>query len=248
MPVVSITDWIDVKAECSNTPDSILSAKIQILLAIGTPDQLDNLKHSRDITIPVSIANKVDKPISVAKKANPTALADMLSTFIDNLALSLPKRSETESHQQCPSESRFQLRRTSDLLDVLQNALKNPMPANLITSQLHTPPLKLNGKTPAITSHQNSVKTNVRVLINIDCARNIMITKKQNTQECDSTVHDDAMPCTYVSFEATDCDKPDQCSNYFTNVVQHSRNPHWNKQFDVMLPAELFQQVSKVIF
>lgn len=233
-----------------STTDPILSAKIQVVLAIGTADQLNNFKSSRNITVQVSITNKNDNPIT--KKANPTALADMLSTFIDNLALSLPKRTESDQHQQFSTDSRYQLRRTSDLLDVLHNALKNPAPANLITSSSALP-FKLNGKVISlpVVNHQKPVKKNVRVLINIDNARNIVPTSKENTQGCysnhslDATLKKDDRPCTYVSFDAIDCDKPDHYSCYTTKIAQPNCNPYWNEQFNVILPAELFQQVSQ---
>lgn len=238
---------------CSKT-DPILSGKIQVVLAIGTPDQLNTFKNSRNITAQVSIMNKSDNPIT--KKSNPTALADMLSTFIDNLALSLPKRTESDQHQhQYSTESRYQLRRTSDLLDVLHNALKNPAPANLITSS-STLPFKLNGKVLGlpVVNHQKPAKKNIRVLINIDNARNIMPISKENTQGCysndplEATIRTDDRPCTYVSFDAINCDKPDQHSCYATKTAQDNCNPYWNEQFDVILPAELFHQVSILSF
>lgn len=241
MPISSFTEWIDVNV---GSTDPMLSAKIQVVLAIGTPDQLNTLKNSRNITVPASFTSKNDNPVT--KKTNPTALADMLSTFIDNLALSLPKRSESDQHQQYSTDSKQQMRRTSDLLDVLHSALKNPAPANLITSSPSLP-FKLNGKliNLPVVNHQKPVKKNIRVSINVDSARNVrLIQNTQGNDPLDVTLKNDDKPCTYVSFEAIDCDKPERYSNFVTKIAQHSCNPSWNEQFDVMLPVELFQQVS----
>lgn len=227
MPVTSVTDWIDVNVK------PILSAKIQVTLAIGTPDQLNAFKTSRNITVLPSTTTRTDNPIT--KKANPTALADMLSTFIDNLALTLPKRAESDhQRQQYSTDSRYQLRRTSDLLDVLHNALKNPAPVNLITTSSALP-LKLSGKVINLptSDHLKPVKENVRVIVNIESARNLTV--NENIQGCFST---------YVSFEAIDCDKAMRCSYLTTKIEQNSCNPCWNQKFNVMLPMDLFEQVS----
>lgn len=238
MPVVSSTDWIDVNIGTAVQP--ILSARIQVTLAIGTPDQLNALKTSRNITVPPSTTSKNDN--SIPKKGNPTALADMLSTFIDNLALSLPKRTETDQRQQYSTESKFQLRRTSDLLDALQSALKNPAPVRLITSSSALP-FTLSGRVPNLPSNEK-MKENYRVTINIDSARNLKC--KEHTQNNDplNGIVENNKPCTYVSFEAIECDKGGQHSNFVTKTSDNTCNPHWNEKFNVVLPTDLFQRVS----
>lgn len=229
MPVASFTDWININI--GPTVKLILSAKIQVTLAIGTPDQLNAFKTSRKITVLPCITAKNESLIS--KKANPTALADMLSTFIDNLALSLPKRSESDQQRQHhPTDPRLQLRRTSDLLDVLHNALKNPAPANLITSTMALPS-KLSEKviSPPTTDNPKPIKENNRVVIHVESVRNVTI--KENTQGC------------YVSFEAIDCDKRvGHYSNFATKIAQNNCNPFWNEKFNVKLPMDLYEQVS----
>ncbi len=247
MPVVSLTDWIDINV--GSTIDPVLSAKIQVSLAIGTAEQLNSFKTNRNITVLPCTSTKNDNP--VPKKANPTALANMLSTFIDNLALSLPKRSESDQRQQYTTDPRYQLRRTSDLLDVLHSALKNPAPVNLITSS--TPlPFKLSGKvmnnpSPPANSYQEPViKKNIRVTVNIDSALNL---SKEKSRECNSndphnaTSKSDMHACTYVSFEAIESDNSGQYSTFSTEIAQNKNcNPQWNEKFNVYLPADLIQK------
>ncbi|KAG4069721.1 hypothetical protein HA402_002300 [Bradysia odoriphaga] len=234
MPVVSLTDWIDVNI------GSILTAKIQVALAIGTLDQLNAFKSSRNITINPCTTSRTDNP--TAKKANQTALADMLNTFIDNLALSLPKRvsESTDQRQQNSTDPRYQLRRTSDLLDVLHNALKNPTPS-LITSSSALP-FKLNGKAvnlPTNNVQPKGFKENVRVTVIIDRARNLTV---YNQDSHDDEATEDNRPCTYVSFEAIECDNGEKYSTFATKMAQNSCNPHWNERFNVMLPKDLLQK------
>ncbi|XP_037032817.1 uncharacterized protein LOC119071860 [Bradysia coprophila] len=236
MPVVSLTDWIEVNI------GSIMSAKIQVALAIGTVDQLNAFKSSRNITINPCTTSRSDNP--TAKKANQTALADMLNTFIDNLALSLPKRvsESTDQRQQYSTDPRYQLRRTSDLLDVLHNALKNPTPS-LITSSSALP-FKVNGRAtnlPTNNVQPKGIKENVRVTVKIDRARNLIA--KDNTHDSlDDESTEDNRPCTYVSFEAIEFDNGEQYSTFATRIAQNSCNPHWNEKFNVMLPKDLLQK------
>lgn len=241
MPVASFTDWIDVKI--GSTVQPMLSAKLQVMLAIGTPDQLTAFRTSRNITVPASTTSKNENPIT--KKANPTALANMLSTFIDNLALSLPKRPEAD--QQYSTDSQYQLRRTSDLLDVLHNALKNPAPANLITSASALP-LKLSEKVDHLPTNnqQKSIEENIRVTIHIDSARNLISEEKaQDCYSSDPQNFENENPSTYVSFEAIECDKEGHYSNFATKIAPYSCNEiHWNEKFNVLLPMDLLQQVS----
>lgn len=235
MPASSFTDWIDVNI--GSTVKPILSAKIQVALAIGTPDQLNTFKTSRNITVPPCTTSL--NPVT--KKANPTALADMLSTFIDNLALSLPKRSESDQRQQYSTDSQYKLRRTSDLLDVLHSALKNPTPVTLITSSAASP-FKLSGKTNLPINDPMPIEENFRVIVNIDSARNL--TCKENTQDLHNTLPKNDKPCTYVSFEAIECDEDGHYTNFATKIAQYNNNPSWNEKFNVMLPVDLIQQVS----
>lgn len=239
MPVVSFTDWIDVRIGSAIKP--ILSAKIQVELAIGTTDQLNAFKTSKNITILPCATSKTDT--AMPKKANPTALADMLSTFIDNLALNLPKRSESDQRQQYATDPRYQIRRTSDLLDVLQNALKNPVPVNLIQSPAAFP-FKLSGKVvnSPTNDYQISSKENIRVIVSVDSARNL--TSRNDDQDCQrddtrNTSSTDERPSTYVSFEAIDCGRDGQsCTTYATKIAQNNCNPCWNEKFNVMLPVD----------
>lgn len=240
MPVSSFTDWLDVHV--GPTAQPILSAKIQVALAIGTSDQLNAFKTKRNITVSPCTASTHDHPMT--KKAKPTALANMLSTFIDNLALSLPKRSDADQRQQYTTDSRYQLRRTSDLLDVLHSALKNPAPVGLITSSTASP-FKLSGKVNLPINHPiTPIEDTFRVIVQIDCARSLSC----NENTCDDLHNTTSMndkPCTYVSFEAIECDNDDGLySNFVTNTVPHNCNPCWNEKFNVRLPVDYYQQVS----
>lgn len=224
MPVISLTDWIDFNI------GSILSAKIQVALAIGTTDQLNAFKSSRNITINACTTNRSDN--TTTKKANQAALADMLNTFIDNLALSLPKRvSESDQRQQYSTDPRYQLRRTSDLLDVLHNALKNPTPS-LITSSSALP-FKLRSTNLPANVQPKPIKENIRVTVVVERAQNLRTMNNTQARNVDSGFR------TYVSFEAIQCDNGEQYSTFATKLAQDTCNPHWNEQFNVMLPKEV---------
>lgn len=229
MPVVSSTDWIDIKIGSTVKQ----TAKIQITLAIGTADQLKAYKASKSITILPCATSRIENPPPPPKRANP-ALADMLSTFIDNLALNIPKRPE--------SDPRHQLRRTSDLLDLLQNSLKNPAPVGLITS---SSALKSGKALNVPANHcQKATRGNVRVVVNVDSARNLAI--KENAQDCYRTTTNDEAPrpsAWFVSFEAIGCgDNGGQYSTFTTKLAESHCNPTWNEKFDVMLPMDFIQK------
>lgn len=266
---------------------------LQVILAVGSCDQINYLKNRRNLTpcskflypplphLPIASKSAIMSTSltgSLADNRSESQSSDgsfqsermlRFSSFLDKLAQSLPAKNSSTTSQldspNCkstenqrnngPSQSR-QIRSTSDLLDQLQHALSVPPPSKKADVPNCTHP-----NSEAESSNSDHLQ-NTRCFyaeVKIENAKNlppVVLTRstsgsEQNsklTQGQQDCMRNEINPSTYVTFKAIipSTGNIECCENftYATNVVENSRSPQWNKNFQVYLPAELLNDVS----
>lgn len=200
----------------------------------------------------------------VGTPARRERLSDLLGNFIDSLAQKLPANQAAPTmetpildHQDKSNSSTqgSQVRRTSELLDVLQKALV-------------TPPTNFDGASNASTLkpqpsllHSNYLKPKfVKILLEIENALHLprnpakfgnkkVFKRNNNAGKCkQSRLPVDEEPSAYVTFQAEEGSgqmiKSHEGMVYSTNVVEKSCSPIWNRRFEIYVPADLMKNVS----
>lgn len=204
LPVISIEGWTNVV----NKSDD-LCGQFEVLLAIGTEQQIEYLKISRNILKEYNAKKEFKVP--PAKSIPNTGLTNvsptqpsssqfsMLSSFIETLAQRMPgsHMPSLTSPTENKNESNPQLRSTSDLLNNLQQALTQ-LPAVVSKSTQSDTSTFLPIQTPIQTNSQetqtnsmvytkplnnNDEDSKFKVLIEIEAALHlpkVLISKKFN--------------------------------------------------------------------
>lgn len=122
LPIISTDTWCNI----SSPLFSDLFCQAKVLLAIGSQQQIDFLKISRNLH------QLKDKECSPQFSETKAELKSRLAAFIESLSQKLPEANSTvkTNNQQkvlspssCSESNQPQLRKTADLLDSLQEAL-----------------------------------------------------------------------------------------------------------------------------
>lgn len=141
---------------------------------------------------------------------------------------------DTENNQQ-------PLRRTTDLLDMLQNALGTPAPATL-------------PKTVAIAP---TATKNFSFSLQIMGADGLPLNpgygktgkKQAKRQAAAKRFPPNEPPSTYVTFQALSCNSQTYKSHeglvYATPIVEHSTSPQWHSKFQVEVDVDYLSNVSR---
>lgn len=271
-PIISIDGWAPVMSPLANER----FGQLEVVFAIGTKEQIDTFKVMRNLSssqpiqqtsnhaetqtsntdlraveIQTSIKNDIKTPKSVA--------VDKLNAFIESLAqLRTPKSIEFKNSLQKPQ----QIRKTSELLDMLQIALsKAPIiqspPPPVSPIPVIKPPLT---PPPPQSILENPIDSELfKVLIEIESATNLpkSVTRHPTSKKCGTkrgksknnrnTVESE--PSSYVTFPAfgvtNNILKSHEGPVCSTSIAEKTCNPIWHKKFDTMLPVELLTDVSK---
>lgn len=144
LPIISTDTWCNVFSPLLND----LFCQAKVLLAVGSQQQIDYLKTSRNLhQLKTTKDNECSQSLQSPQFSETKAqLKSRLSAFIESLSQKLPEANElkTSNQQKVVSPSSCsgnvhqpQLRKTADLLDSLQEALNlKPLSAET-TAQVH---------------------------------------------------------------------------------------------------------------
>ncbi|CAO1403724.1 unnamed protein product [Diamesa serratosioi] len=259
LPIISIDSWTNFISPLSMEQ----FCQCKILLAIGNEHQIDYLKMSRKIPKLVSL------PSTSASCANAEAtneIKNKLTAFIESLTHKLPEKlvpavEPVEKITKPPSESQQELRKTSDLLESLQNALSKVPPP---PSEPPATTTKIIDMVDSDTSISSISSEKFKVLIEVEQAIHLpkVIKKKTNrrnkTKSLNSpTIKTEIDPSAYATFEGClgnqeNCNQmvpPNVIKSHegyvYTTNVEKSSNPQWNKSFEVQLPVDILLNPQK---
>lgn len=191
--------------------------KLEILLALGTREQIDNLEKERgfkkDI---VSLQTSKLETTDVGIQSENMEPKNDLKKFLKEIVAQNPQTVDTATAQS-QTEAQAQVRSTTDLLNSLHKAL-------------------YVGDNP---QDHEFFKANVF----IDNALHLPSRKKCRSRRTKSRTnkHEDILPSTYVTFETYEGDIK------ITDIVPKSTTPKWDYRCDVNLPVELLTNVRFII-
>lgn len=228
LPTIA-TDWW----EPIQTAHDELIGQVQILVALGTEEQVKNLKTERGFrTSPVKA--KFSKPlsnvcsVSVATQFSSKKMEekpvdqgrDDISSFLTELmtknkTVVSEKGTNTESVPE-PNANSSKMKKTTDLLDSLEKVLSK-------------------------NNEKKAENRSFKAQIYIDNALHLPCRKKSKSKKSRSKCNkseENLLPSTYVTFETNGETK-------FTPIVHKSCSPKWDFKCDVSLPVELLINVIK---
>ncbi|XP_055378560.1 uncharacterized protein LOC129610168 [Condylostylus longicornis] len=218
-------------------------------------------KHAfNDVAIQTNGVNDIKENYAncsstVDNKNNKEKLSNILGNFLDNLSQKLPPPSSpnvsscitSSTIQQQPVDNQSSLRRTSDLLDMLQKALIQPQ--NGTSSQ--------KGDALETIAASTTIPNTFKILLEIECALHLprnpikMMSKKSN-KRCkgkQSRFPPNEEPSAYVTFQAEEgygqMFKSHEGLVYATNVIEKCSNPSWGKRFEICLSTEYLRKDNK---
>lgn len=230
-PVIN-TDWW----EPIITPhDNQTIGRVQLLLALGSEEQIKNLEQERGFkqeivrarcqkpTKPPAKKTKID--VAVQSDAEMDSRQQRMEQFLEQLlaqrqqkTVCVENATNTEENDAVskPTTPKMQMRKTADLLDSLQEALTQA------------------------PSSEGIFKAHVIV----EHALHLPMRKKCKSKKSKSKVvkkqqQEDGLPSTFVTFETV----PGQGVKV-TPVAYRTTNPKWDFRCDVQLPRELLTNVS----
>ncbi|CAG9806149.1 unnamed protein product [Chironomus riparius] len=266
LPVISTDAWCNFVTPLS----SELLCQAKILLAIGSENQIDFLKLSRNLhNLQPPQKQELKEHNNSSSPYDPNAqIKSKLTAFIESLSQKLPEPSTAVIQQKfsAPSvssnssvgsqSSQPQLRKTSELLDTLQKALSQPPPqSDLSLFQAHTEhsDMSISSATP----NNDSIKINVTIEHAANLPKVIVKKCRNNKRKNKGTTPQKAEfdPHTYATFEATtdhlnekslpqNTIKSHEGIVYCTKVVR-STNPEWNQSFEVYVPFDVLKNPQK---
>ncbi|KAG5681101.1 hypothetical protein PVAND_010566 [Polypedilum vanderplanki] len=223
LPVISMDAWCNFISPLSNE----LFCQGKILLAIGSENQIDYLKLSRNLhnLPPLQRINypQNEERFNVTSNLNvdPNAqIKSKLTAFIESLSQKLPEpnivnsfqskqqslTSSSSSSSSVIHNSKSQLRKTSDLLDSLQKALQQPLPMSSNNNEAF--PLFSEKPVSELTFNQSQLLDDcIKMKVNIEQATNlpkVIVKKCRNKRRNKSTPPQrlEYEPHTFATFEA----------------------------------------------
>lgn len=266
-PIISIDGNAPVMSPLSNG----LFGQLEVVFAIGTKEQIDTFRIMRNLSsiqplqqnsnhVETQTSNTGWRTVEMqtnlktdAKSPNSVAV-DKLNAFMESLAqLRAPKGLEIENPLQKPQE----IRKTSELLDMLQIAFSKAPPIQLPLTPVLSVPVTKKPPTPPPKFEIPPDSELFKVCIEIESASNLprtvtrhQISKKGGVKRGKSksnrnTVESD--PSSYVTFPAFGATnntlKSHEGPVCATNIVEKTCNPIWNKKFDILLPIAFLTDV-----
>ena len=260
LPIISIDSWTNFISPLSMEQ----CCQCKIMLAIGSEHQIDYLRMSR------SIPKSVPLPSTSASCANADAtneIKNKLTAFIESLTQKIPDSMipPVEAVKVIPkplTDSQREVRKTSDLLESLQNALsKVPPPTSEPPAAATT---KINDIVDCDTSISSISSENFKILIQVEQAIHLprVVKKKSNRKNKNKTVTSPTVktevdPSAYATFEGClgnreylnqmfppNIIKSHEGYVHTTNVEKNS-NPQWNMSFNLQLPVDILLNPQK---
>lgn len=233
MPVIAIDGWVMVQGV-----DGAAIGQLELILAMGTRRQVEYFVQTKEL-----LNRRMETP-SVSARSTESA-SSILGNFLENLSQQMAVNKAQVEQQEAPK--RGELRKTSDLLAILQRSLATPPTPEMVSS----PSLMAADVTPRDDADCNGkpevVQEYLKVLLEIESAMHLpKATEFAARKKCADE------PSSYATFEArvTEESRREELVEsvegkvYSTHVVERSSNPAWNKQFIVDIPKDLLTHVS----
>jgi len=220
LPVISTDTWCNFVTPLS----SELFCQAKILLAIGSENQIDFLKLSRNLHNLQPPQKQEVRESETSRNNNQSSpydpnaqIKNKLTAFIESLSQKLPEptsctaasqqkfsASSVSSHSSIGSQNlQPQLKKTSDLLDTLQKALSQPPPSDLSLFQPQSAhsDMSISSTTP----NNDSIKMSVTIEHAANLPKVIVKKCRNNKRKNKGTPPQKAEfdPHTYATFEAT---------------------------------------------
>lgn len=238
MPVIAVDGWTMVQGQ-----DGASIGQLEVCLAMGTRRQVEYFVLTKEL-----LNRRMETTPPVSARSTETATS-ILSSFLENLSQQMAANKARQDEG--PAPKRGEMRKTSDLLDVLQRSM-------------NTPPSTNGGRRPtiaaAVTAEDvpDSSGEFLKISLEIESAMHLpLIAKLGGGGGGDSSAKKksgagDEEPSAYATFEArwTDAVKEQLVDSvegkvFATRVVERSSSPVWNQQFTVEIPKDLLTHVSK---
>lgn len=221
LPVISTDTWCNFVSPLS----SELFCQAKVLLAIGSENQIDFLKLSRNLynQQPPQQLEAHERPQNNENAYN-AQIKNKLTAFIESLSQKLPEPtscggaivkqqkisspSDSSSSSIMQQQQQPQLRKTSDLLDTLQKALSQP-PSSEALSIFQQQPIRPSISESFNDQHQTpSTNDCIKMIVTIEHAANlpkVVIKKCRSNKRKSKGTPPQRMefdPHTYATFEA----------------------------------------------
>lgn len=241
MPVIAVDGWTMVQGL-----DGASIGQLEVCLAMGTRRQVEYFVLTKEL-----LNRRMEMTPPVSARSTETATS-ILSSFLENLSQQMAaNRARQDEGQQGPAPKRGEMRKTSDLLDVLQRSM-------------NTPPSSNGGRSPSIASvvaardAPDSTGEFLKISLEIESAMHLPQIAKLGGGggDCSAKKKPGAFeepPSAYATFEArwTDATKEQLVDSvegkvFATRVVQRSSSPVWNQEFTVEIPKDLLTHVSEL--
>lgn len=277
-PIISFDGFANFVSPLS----SEFFSQVKILLAIGNSRQIEYLKSTRDFSGVVPAVNHFVPTMSNVgvqvndemRSSERSQTKDKLTAFIESLSQKISEKSlpSINGANYSAKNSVFsnpipnpppQLRKTSDLLENLQQALARIPSSNAQQDVISPEPSNIlsRGSDESSGPETPPQPEKFRILVEIEEAMHlpkVMYKKKRkNKNKGPSAQKVEIEPSAYATFEAitniTDENKqllPPNITKshegyvFTTNVVERSSNPKWNKNFDIFLDVDIMKNVS----
>lgn len=235
MPVIAMDGWAMVQDASGAT-----IGQLEVTLAMGTKRQIEFFVQSKDL-----LNRRMETPPVSARSAE--TATSILSSFLENLSQQMAANKGNSAEQ--PTEpKRGELRKTSDLLDILQKSLTAPPPTPADNGAV------ANGRnvkpSDSVDGHDES-REFLKICLEIESAMHLPKVIKGDLAARKTGQATDEEPSSYATFEArvTNANNRDLVDSvegrvFATNVVEKTSNPVWNKQFTVEIPKDLLTHVS----
>lgn len=266
MPVIALDGWAMVQG-----PDGASIGELELVLAMGTKRQVEYFVQTKHL-----LQRQPPATPTSSSSSRSTEATSILSSFLDNLSQQIAAskaRQEQTTGSGCDPPKRGELRKTSDLLDVLQKSLSSPVPPQMMNSLFAKPAVvAATSETSPETTTTSKDATDfqrkdenvefVKICLEIECAMHLpkvavatrdVSSRSGSKRAVDQENNDqDEEPSAYVTFEARVLEEnlPEIVESvegkvYTTEVVERSSNPVWNRKFTVEIPKDLLTHVSR---
>ncbi|KAM7359062.1 uncharacterized protein ACRADG_003803 [Cochliomyia hominivorax] len=253
LPVISLDAW----APIINCQTGSNVGEIKCLLAVGSDEQIKNLKETRGFlnTSSSSSCNLLDDKEFITK-LQPL----QIPTTSKSTASSAAKQSAVAPAANQPALSAEKMKKTTDLLDMLQKVLMTaPSSAPDRQPARAPPPGSAETKLSSVASVSPLKPTNVKLFkfsLEIQRAQGLPLNpaskakKGYSKRNASKRFPPNEAPSCYVTFQAEEGQYPTYKSHegmvYATNIVEKSTQPQWQQRFRLSVSIDYLKVPQKL--
>lgn len=251
MPVIAVDGWAMVQG-----PDGASIGQLEVILAMGTTRQVEYFVQTKEL---LNRRMEVTPPVSARSQETATSI---LSSFLENLSQQMAANKARQGHQEQEEQpKRGEMRKTSDLLDILHKSLASPPPTGMMNGLMSLSPRTAShaADTPDSNGRHGGSQEYLKIFLEIESAMHLPKVNNKSgellsARKKGKAKDDDQEPSAYATFEARITPENGQETVdsvegkvFATHVVERSSNPVWNKQFTLEIPKDLLTHVSRII-